>query len=340
MNIAKTVPAYFTLRNHSRELATREMAQWEETKDKHLVIYHAISPGVACDDGFAAYWVAFNRLADQDTYILPYEGIYGQDPLYNLIDSETHVHILDFSYDVRVLNVIGARAKSVILLDHHKSAMERWESEKNFYAWKNKSTIHFDMTRSGAMLAWNFYNPVGLKPPKLITHIQDNDLWQFKCSNTKEFISALRSYPQTLNQWDIVADNSARFYDSVINEGRTIERYYRQKLKEIIATGKELCQILEHKGLCCNAPKMFASDIGHILANESGTFGATWFKKSDGSVEWSLRCNDGFDVSILAKAFGGGGHAKASGFSIHPTELLNSSDPEVTGNTGIKLWKP
>jgi nanoRNase/pAp phosphatase (c-di-AMP/oligoRNAs hydrolase) len=36
----------------------------------------------------------------------------------------------------------------------------------------------------------------------------------------------------------------------------------------------------------------------------------------------SLRSNGGYDVSVIAKAFGGGGHKNAAGFEVPVTTLL------------------
>jgi nanoRNase/pAp phosphatase (c-di-AMP/oligoRNAs hydrolase) len=46
-------------------------------------------------------------------------------------------------------------------------------------------------------------------------------------------------------------------------------------------------------------------------------FAASWFQRTDGKFVYSLRVRDGdFDVSEFAKQFGGGGHAKAAGFTV------------------------
>ena len=44
-------------------------------------------------------------------------------------------------------------------------------------------------------------------------------------------------------------------------------------------------------------------------------FSATFFIRADGKRVWSLRSREGgIDVSVIAKAHGGGGHAQAAGF--------------------------
>ena len=47
-----------------------------------------------------------------------------------------------------------------------------------------------------------------------------------------------------------------------------------------------------------------ASDVGHELATQSGTFGLLWCIDKDNNCRCSLRSNGGYDVSAIAKAFG------------------------------------
>jgi uncharacterized protein len=62
----------------------------------------------------------------------------------------------------------------LIVIDHHKSAMIELHDISN---------THFDMTKSGAMLSWEFFHP-GKEPPKFIRYIQDRDLWKWELEYT------------------------------------------------------------------------------------------------------------------------------------------------------------
>ena len=70
-------------------------------------------------------------------------------------------------------------------------------------------------------------------------------------------------------------------------------------------------------GLAINAPAEYASEVGNLLATRSGTFGAVWSYWGGGKYQVSLRSNGNFDVSTIAKYFGGGGHKNAAGFIIN-----------------------
>ena len=86
--------------------------------------------------------------------------------------------------------------------------------------------------------------------------------------------------------------------------------------------GGETYDIEEFQGLAANCPPHLVSDVGHELANRSGTFGLLWSLDKDGRCNCSLRSNGNYDVSAIAKAFGGGGHKNAAGFEVPLSQLL------------------
>ncbi len=75
----------------------------------------------------------------------------------------------------------------------------------------------------------------------------------------------------------------------------------------------------------------FHSDVGNILAEKSGTYGAFWQQLPNHEVKWSLRSKGDYDVSVIASKFGGGGHKNAASFT------LKAPQEDVT-KLGITLW--
>ena len=62
-----------------------------------------------------------------------------------------------------------------------------------------------------------------------------------------------------------------------------------------------------------NIPHTLTNDAGHLMA-QGQPFAACYWDTPNGRI-FSLRSTDeGLDVSLIAKAYGGGGHAHASGF--------------------------
>ena len=143
----------------------------------------------------------------------------------------------------------------------------------------------------------------------------------------------------TFEQWrDKFLENEA----ALINEGRAILRAHNQHVQAAMKQARA-CSIHDlrtyegyesgpcgdvdvysdpPKGLAANAPAFLASDLGSELANKSGTFGLVWSMADDGQIHCSLRSNGDYDVSAIAKAFGGGGHRNAAGFSTDINTLL------------------
>src|SRR5688500_6169509 len=77
-----------------------------------------IAHGSSCIDGLAAAWVVHRALGDDVEFVY---ASYGQDPP---DVAGRDVVIVDFSYKRPVLEAMAARARSVLVLDHHKSAAE------------------------------------------------------------------------------------------------------------------------------------------------------------------------------------------------------------------------
>jgi hypothetical protein len=290
---------------------------------KPLCIYHG-----ACDDGFAAAWAvnaAFKRRWDEVPDF--YAGVYQKEPPPH---EDRDVIFVDFSYKRPVLDQIAKSARSVLVLDHHKTAAEDladlpfpervtwcpWKdgsgakyvdylklSEPNFYA-------IFDMERSGAALAWDYF--MGGERPDFIEYVQDRDLWRKQLSGGDEFTIALRSYPQDFEVWDKLVAAGAH---ALIHEGGSIQRYYRLRVEEIKRSAYK-ATLAGAPIWIANAPYFAASEVaGELCERDGAAFGACYFEAEGGRFQYSLRSRGDFDVSAVARQFGGGGHKAAAGFS-------------------------
>ena len=85
----------------------------------------------------------------------------------------------------------------------------------------------------------------------------------------------------------------------------------------LVIPKKHIPTLIEGRlGRSVNCTPQFASEAGNILAQASGTFGMTWIINSKGMANVSLRSIGDYDVSAIAKTFGGGGHRNAAGFEV------------------------
>jgi len=291
---------------------------------KPLVMYHA-----DCADGFGAAFAAWTALHDEAEY-LPVR--YGEDLPLEAVSGRT-VHVLDFSFAKPAMSVLFEVAEKVVWLDHHKTAFEMWCGETERWMSDpiaNKHHITLDNSKSGAYLAWEFFHP-GAEVPRFIKHIDDYDRWQFKIEGTKEFNKALWSYaPWSFEQWaewfyDCEAGFNHTYWDEFYAEGGAILRAHDQNVRGVVKNASRPCAIVPGgaNGLAANCPPHLTSDVGHELATQSGTYGLCWYYPKEGlNAYCSLRSNGEFDVSAIAKMFGGGGHRNAAGFEINVVALL------------------
>jgi oligoribonuclease NrnB/cAMP/cGMP phosphodiesterase (DHH superfamily) len=268
-------------------------------KKNKLCIYHN-----NCLDGFAAAWAVRHALGEEVEF---YKGIHQQQPP-EVTDRD--VILVDFSYKKDVLRNMLQTASSITILDHHVTA------EKDLSALFNSGKIKgkFDMYRSGAMLAWLWFNP-GLQVPKLIEYIQDRDLWLFKLAGTREINAALSSYPYDFLLWDKLMASKDDELEALKRDGAAIERRLQKDINELIATGVRRMTIGGYDVPVLNATSAYVSDAGHIMSLGEAFAACYWDHPAGRS--FSLRSSEaGIDVAEVAKKYGGGGHAKAAGFTV------------------------
>lgn len=281
-----------------------------------LCIYHG-----NCDDGFAAAWCVRKGLKGNVEF---FPGVYQKEPPPH---EGRDVIFVDFSYKRPVLEAMASKARSVLILDHHKTAQEDLQGIDapfgagydryldNVYqdicdGVSGKMYALFDMERSGAALAWDFF--VGGDRPLFVEYVQDRDLWRKQLASGDEFTIALRSYPQDFETWDKLVENTT----SLIEGGHSIQRYYRLRVEELKRSAYQAT--LDSQMIwIANAPYFAASEVAGELCvdHPEASFSACYFEVEKGRYQYSLRSRGDFDVSAVARKFGGGGHKAASGFS-------------------------
>jgi uncharacterized protein len=267
---------------------------------KPLVIYHS-----NCADGFAAAWV-FKRYGNFDCDF--HAGVYQKE---QPDCTGRDVYLVDFSYKRAVVEEILKVATRVVLIDHHKTAIEDLApliESKRIEAFT-------DLYHSGCVLAWKwFYGNVFDKMPSLLWHIEDRDLWRFYLPFTREINANVFSYPFTFEAFDELARKPI---DLVKSEGAALERKHWREVEAIVANTKREITLA---GITCplgNVAPMFQSDVGHALAKAHSSKMAVMYQDTNDGRVFSLRStNDGPDVSEIAKLYGGGGHRNAAGFRV------------------------
>lgn len=265
---------------------------------KNICIYHA-----NCSDGFTAAWAVWKKHPQLEFH----SASHGQTPP-DCTDRD--VIIVDFSYKRCVLLEMAKVAKTILILDHHKSA------EAELIDLPDNVQAVFDMQRSGAMMAWQWYHPDSTAP-LLVAHVQDQDLWKFELPLTKPFMANVSSTDYTFENWQQLAElkSDAEPYAKFIEVGHGIERAHNKLIDGLVKTHVTRSIVAGIDVPTLNAPHFCASNAGHLMG-ENEPFAAIYWDTGAGRT-YSLRsAEDGMDVSRIAARYGGGGHKHAAGFRL------------------------
>lgn len=256
------------------------------------VLYHA-----SCRDGFAASYAAWKKFGYSKN--VKYIAVQYGKPIPEMEDN-SEVYILDFSYPREQLINLNKRMKFLLVLDHHKTAKEDLEG---------LHFAEFDMNKSGAVLSWEYFHPTE-EMPYIFRCIEDRDLWNWKLKDLSDPVTeAIATYPYDYKVWDEFQ------FDQLFNIGTGIVRWRDNYVSRIIQ--KPMWDwIGEYKVPVVNTG-VFISHVGNALCKKypKSEFSACYFDTELTTV-WSLRSIGDFDVSEVAKSFGGGGHKNASGYSM------------------------
>lgn len=279
-----------------------------------ICIYHS-----SCPDGFTSAWAVWKRYGSEVVF---HPGKYGEAPP-DVIDK--HVLLVDFSYKRDVILTLVEKAKTVTILDHHKSAQE------DISDLLEERIIDgvFDMDRSGAGISWDWCHEGKSRPP-LVSYVEDRDLWRFRYSSTENFCAWLDMQEMTFERWDQVAAVSRDTDDlnEILAIGECLVAKFNKDADRIIKSTTRFLDIAGHRVPVCNAPYVYASRIGNILASrDDAPFGASYYTDDKGFHCFSLRSlKTKEDVSRIASSFGGGGHREASGFRIAPENMFKPAE--------------
>ncbi len=274
------------------------------------VLYHA-----DCTDGFGAAWSAWQKFGGEAVYI-PVK--HGEAP--PEIPDDAQVFILDFSYPRKTLLNLYKRVATLVVIDHHATAADDL---------KGLAFARFDMTKSGAVLAWEYF--VDSNVPTILKYVQDRDLWKFKLPNSHAVAKALQYLPKSgmdaFPHWQLAAGEIEGGEENPSFAGYVTRGEFETQLEEFHIAN--LCRNVATTSIggydvpTVNSP-VFQSEIAHSLLqlHPDAPFVAVYYVEGNGNVKWSLRSRSDFDCSTVAKQYGGGGHPQACGFGTKAPALI------------------
>jgi oligoribonuclease NrnB/cAMP/cGMP phosphodiesterase (DHH superfamily) len=261
-----------------------------QENNRVVCIYHA-----NCLDGAASAWVVEQFFGPG---VVEFHAAQYGHPVPEGLTGCT-IYLVDFSYK-RDQIVQLMQHNNVVILDHHETAAKDLEG-----------LFEIDQAHSGAMVTWNYFFG-SERPPVQLLYVQDRDLFQFKLENTKPWTMGAFSYPLSLETFSEIMKRPEM---ELISEGILLIRKEKSDIGKFMPNVRRM-KINGQDVPVVNAPYMYASEIGHLLAQDNDY--AVIYNDGVDERQFSLRSrkDGGQHVNLVAEAFGGGGHKNASGFKL------------------------
>ncbi|KAK7380128.1 hypothetical protein VNO78_32557 [Psophocarpus tetragonolobus] len=313
------------------------------------ILYH-----YPCPDGVFAALAA--HLYFKATSLL--SPLFFPNTVYNPLSAEdlplseiSDLYLLDFVGPDAFVQEISSKVPRVIVLDHHKSALEKLGNEASLG--ENVVKI-IDMERSGATIAFDYFKDMLLRPDAAVKHpsvldefervrqlflyIEDGDLWRWRLPNSKAFRSGLKD----LNIEFDARKNPTLFdqllsldLDNIISKGMLSLLDKQKCIDDCLSKSYEIALGKGMFGHCLavnadTALSELRSELGHQLATKSQKMklrgiGAVVYKvqelDNDQRLKISLRSVENENTTLISQEFGGGGHRNASSFMLIADEF-------------------
>jgi uncharacterized protein len=301
------------------------------------ILYHQVKPGVDCPDGIAAAYIAYRKMPFPHSTDL-IGCVYGEEP--PNLENYRNIVIVDFSFDQATIKQ-WAETKSIVLLDHHKTALEMLGDVSTF---SGRIYSEIDLTECGATLTWKYFN-ASKQVPVIFEYTKDRDLWNFELEQSEEIHEAIANLRYKISDLARSIDIDPQpllfaLFDSLVplTQAEIIDKLAPLGVKLLAPKREKIANAAARYNFTClpyPPPSFYEDDIPVVECADDGSedrlvsdICAKLYRNlcpdaafvacitSDG--KWSLRSNkhgSDFDVSAIAQHYGGGGHKNAAGFT-------------------------
>ena len=285
------------------------------------IIHHG-----GCVDGTTAAWVAWDAMGrgvSEPIRIIP--AAYNM-PLPEFTERPRATLVVDFSWPYEQMLELAERTDDLMLLDHHKTALDDIGPHADPGASASDIEIglrtygdcrfvaQLDMERSGAMLTWNWFHRAD--PPALVQYVQDRDLWRWELPHSREIGSLLLTAGETVEEIEEFAQLTGA---ELIQRGRGAHAFELAAVRSVLKNAY-WCTMVAPDGERRDFP-IFASPyiLGstaceQLIEREGSKMAGYFIERTDGKTQYGFR---GHLVNEWAERFpGGGGHPSAAGCTI------------------------
>lgn len=307
----------------------------------NVVAYHG-----SCSDGFGAAYCFWKLFSDSgiDLYDITFIAFSHStresefhDKILPLLENKNVVFV-DFIPPQNILFDCLTKPAKVVMLDHHGPVQKTLREFDAKHPGLVEKHIHFDISHSGAILAWDYVFP-GMNAPLFLQYIEDRDIWRQprKFEETDPFVAAFyTAVPFDFEEYNAYLDPAT--LDNCIAEGRIVLKYQAFEIANIAKRAAERRIVINDKAyhVFIINTNVFFSDLGHYLSQQiCKSFGAkcdfvmmwTYDHKSN-QVKFSLRSdwtedNPTCNVAEIAQVFDGNGHPPAAGFTVDYRDVVD-----------------
>ena len=269
--------------------------------EKVYVVYHG-----NCSDGQSSSWSAWKDLGAEAIYIPMSHDFelpdFGTEP--------AKIYCLDYAFKREDYDELS-KLHDIIIIDHHASNAKAYASLKN-------SSHVFDMTHSGAVLAWKYFHSTEV--PEWLLYVEDRDLFLNRLPRTQAFTAAIMNKPKSIEVYDAISKRSIK---DICDEGELLLEDQRYMIHNILRNHNTWATITDHDLNVQDVPivnsNVFQSDVAAELNRmyPEAPFAIYYHQEPhNGLIKVGLRNARGYDVSLVATHYGGGGHPGAAAFHL------------------------
>ncbi|MEM5877391.1 MAG: DHHA1 domain-containing protein [Candidatus Aenigmatarchaeota archaeon] len=276
-------------------------------KSKVVCVYHK-----NCIDGTSSAAVLLMKHPDANLFSFNYK--YSEEEfnsLLSVIDKDTVVYVLDFSFNIHDLNRLLDKSKKVIMIDHHISVKDKFD--ENFLSNRNLEFI-YDTEHSGSSLTYKYF--FGDKPNKIIEFVEDRDLWRWKFGDHTNHVNSylFLFIDNPIKMKDIIENSNV---EEILDKGKVINEYKSKLIESVLEKTKEVIIRIDSYNVRAYNTNLFQSEIGSVLCKKYDEV-VCLFSFSYDYVILSFRGLEHHNPSALdlAKILGGGGHKNAAGATV------------------------
>ena len=324
-----------------------------------LVISHG-----DCNDGTGAAW-AINERYDgsiplENFFLLKHGKLEEQLTkmgFFEKLPTCRTLYVLDYSLPIAFLQRLLKEDIKIIEIDHHKTFWERagtslaTEEYLEEFKQTGKYEYYFHNGMSGAVLTWLYahrldeedfqtilekegeelYEYLDKEVPDCLLLIQDRDIWLWRHNESKAYCEAFFLYNRQPSK--LIADMDLdKHTERFITEGESLLWQKDIQLADLMKQARDVAIEVDGKqvkGKFVSCSKFFTSELGNLLIRSEEDVKFAIMVDFDKTFwKCGVRSTPDFDSTIIAKQFGGGGHAQACGFRFHePMVLLRMLQP-------------